>query len=262
MDTTSFPLNNFLLGEFKNHELQRSDIVLIQSKSSLFGRAIRWATRSQFTHAALIFAIPNTQQGFNRAFVIESSIGGVDLTALDDLTDYPSHKKSLVIMRLEREWFNKDIQKRIRGEMLNSIKANYDYQSIGHLVLAIGTSMLLGKRSRAVNLIKEIIRIRFRDKRLPPLRFICSGFVQFGFWHTVQNNLPDIDTNEVYFGPPVENEIGKADLLTITPEELFQSDKLVAKYLITGQRVYPVSGREQCLTLLRRAERKKLDRST
>jgi hypothetical protein len=259
MDIVSFPLDEFLRGEVENHELQRSDVVLIQSKGSLFGWAIRWATRSQFTHAALIFAIPHTNQGFNRAFIIESSTGGVDLTALDLHTDYPSHKEAVVIMRLERPWFDEDLQRRIRGEMLNSIKANYDYHSIGRLVLAIGTSMLMGRRSRAVALIKDIIRERFRVNGLLPMRFICSGFVQFGFWHTVRSSLPEIDKSEVYFGPPVEEEVTDADLLTITPEELFQSDKLAVKYVIAGQRVYPVNDREECLALLRSAESRKLN---
>ncbi len=251
----SFPLDRFLAGEVEGHELQRSDVILVQSRGSIFSRAIRWATNSRFSHAALIFAVPHLKQGFNRAFLIESSTGGVDLTALDAHTHYPSHKKALVVMRLENDWFDMALQKRVRGEMLNSIKAHYDYFSIVRLMLAIGTSLLMGKRSRAAARIKAIIRERFDVERLVPLRFICSGFVQFGFWHTIRKHLPDVPQEEVYFGPQTPTgEVSDADLLIITPEELFRSPKLSIKYVITGQKVYQTDNRDDCLALLHQAE--------
>ena len=255
----SFALDDFLKGEIQGHALQRSDIVLIQSNESLSGRGIRWATSSSFTHASLIFALPQTQQGFNRSFLIESSSGGVDLTALDYHTDKPATKTALVVLRLERDWFDESLQKRVRGELLNSIKAHYDYLTMAKIAIAFLTSLVFGKRSAAVKKVKAIIRESYKAGRIIPMQFICSGFVQFGFWHTVCEELPELDERDVFFGPEhPDGKIEKADLFTITPAELFQSEKLSVKYVIAGGRVYQTDSRLECQKILDKAEAGKL----
>jgi hypothetical protein len=61
--------------------LKRCDVVLCSGRS-VFSRLIKWATKSVFSHAALVFLIPDKQQGFDNTFILESNSKGVDLTNL------------------------------------------------------------------------------------------------------------------------------------------------------------------------------------
>ena len=58
-ETWPMPVAQFLAGNY----LQRSDIVLCRGKRSLFSWLIRMATRSYFSHAGLIFLVPNPHEG-------------------------------------------------------------------------------------------------------------------------------------------------------------------------------------------------------
>src|SRR5512143_3517114 len=58
--------------------LRRGDVVLCKGKATLFSWAIRWWTNSHFSHAALVFAVPSQEEGFERTFLIEAGTSGVD----------------------------------------------------------------------------------------------------------------------------------------------------------------------------------------
>ena len=122
------PVETFLEGNY----LKRSDIVLTRRDWDLTSWVIRWATDSPFSHAALVFTGPQFESGFTNTFVIEASTGGVDLT---NLRDYIADKSSfLAIKRLKKEWFDETKQSRVRGLLLDKIKADYNFWALGHIV--------------------------------------------------------------------------------------------------------------------------------
>jgi hypothetical protein len=239
--TSAIPLDEFLAGDF----LQRADVILFHSSRGLFSRAIRWFTKSPFSHAALLFLVPNRDEGFDNCFVIESSIGGVDI---ENFRNYAlSGRYVLAIKRLEKPWFSTAYQKRVRGVMLNYIKAEYDYFTIGRIAISVLRRVLFGIRVRLRGLRDSIEDIHAR-KSLVPGEFICSGFLQYGFFKTVESgiisgDLPPETIEEVRFGISDSNDA--AALLATTPEDLAASDNLQWHYMIKGGLVYPVASYEE-----------------
>ena len=71
----------FFAGEY----LQKADVMLEQRWSGdVAAWVIRWATNSQFSHAALVYTAPPYDSGISNTFVIEAGTKGVDLTKLTD----------------------------------------------------------------------------------------------------------------------------------------------------------------------------------
>lgn len=238
---SGIPLEEFLAGDF----LQRSDVILFHTSRGLFAWAIRWFTKSPFSHAALLFLIPKRDEGFENSFVIESSIGGVDIENFRNYAN--SAKYVLAVKRFEQPWFSTTYQKRVRGVMLNYIKAEYDYFTIGRIAISVIRRVLFGIRVRLKGLRDSIADIHAR-RSLVPGEFICSGFLQYGFFKTVETavksgDLPPETVEEVRFGPSDSHD--DAALLATTPEDLAASEKLQWRYMIKAGRVYPVSSYEE-----------------
>ncbi|HSS85857.1 MAG TPA: hypothetical protein VLL30_19035, partial [Reyranella sp.] len=118
------PVEDFLAGNY----LERADVVLTRRNWDLTSWAIRWATKSPFSHAAMVFTGPQFESGYSNTFVIESSSSGVDLT---NLRDYIADKSAFLgIKRFKRDWFDETKQARVRGLLLDKIKSTYNYWAI------------------------------------------------------------------------------------------------------------------------------------
>lgn len=250
------PVENFLDGNY----LERSDVVLTRRDWDLTSWVIRWATGSPFSHAALVFTGPQFESGYTNTFVIEASTGGVDLT---NLRDYIADKSSfLAIKRFKKEWFDEPKQSRVRGLLLDKIKADYNFWAIGHIARNIWFGV-----ERSMRGDEEAIQT-FRERDwTPPNEYICSGLVQIGFVEAVleyikSDQLPPSALREVVFQrvaasrlPEKEDwqyldpEASKttADLFrnqnfdaleSVTPEDLALSDKLEWLYIIKNGLVY------------------------
>jgi len=257
------PVDEFLAGEF----LERSDVVLTRRDYDPASFIIRWATNSPFSHAALVFASPNLEQGISNTFVIEAGTAGVDLT---NLRDYVTDKSSFVaIKRLRRPWFDSEKQSRVRGLLLDSIKSEYNYWAI----VRFARSLWFGIR-RSVQGKKEAVLAFQKSQWERPNEFICSGLVQFGFVEAVveyvrKRQLPPWTVAEVMFTKEGEagliprevweqmspeeveqmledhtgaiREALSSQLESITPNDLATSDKLEWLYFIKDGLVYKVS---------------------
>jgi hypothetical protein len=249
--------------------LLRADIVLVQG-TSLFSRAIRIATRSPFSHAALIFLIPDPQSGFERTFLIEAAPKGVSIRGIADAIGAgPANgsKTALTVLRLERPWFNVDIQKLVRGRMLDFIRAGYDWSTILGIAWSIANGMLLGTQRYGRALRATLIR-DYEKKRLMPANFICGGLVQYGFLRTIFD-LSDRDGTiipiggvaDAIFTPRmtgvdpekiiVRSPRALAELLAITPDEISRASTLTWKYVLMDGKAYSVAGRDDAVNVLR-----------
>lgn len=264
------PVSAFLMGPY----LQRSDVVLTRKNRDLKSWLIRWATNGSFSHAALVFLVPHQERGFNNSFVIESASSGVDLT---NFMDYVSDRRSIVgIKRMTKPWFNEEVQARVRGRMLNTIKSTYSYATVVRLARELLADIAFGVKSRIYGPARAI-QTR-RDRQIdPPNKFICSGLVQMGFVQTLvdmagEQRLPpeflsDIvfredlrqflptDWNE--FSAQEQSEImwefatGFSDLLeAATPEDLASSPQLEWIYVIKRGLVYPATSDDHVRELL------------
>ena len=250
-------LDDFLCARHPEHQLQISDIVLVQKNQNLAHKIIRFGTASEFVHVALIFCVPHNQQGYDKAFLIESSSAGVDLTSLEDYTDCSAKQVALVIMRYQAQWFDEAAKKRVRGEMLNAIKAEYDWRSIALIMLKVAIGWFVNPSSLRADRYKQAIRRGYEKAKHRPSRFICSGFIQYGFWRT-QQRYTDQQDCDCYFADGPVDELTQADLLTVTPADIFASERLQASYVIANKRVYPVSSKDEAAALLKQAAKGKL----
>jgi len=250
------PVETFLEGNY----LKRSDVVLTRRDWDLTSWVIRWATGSPFSHAALIFTGPQFESGFSNTFVIEASTAGVDLT---NLRDYIADKSSfLAVKRFKKEWFDEPKQSRVRGLLLDKIKADYNFWALGHIARNIWFGV-----ERSLRGDKEAIQT-FRERDwTPPNEYICSGLVQIGFVEAVleyikSDQLPPSALREVVFQRVAASRLPEKDdwqyldpeaskttanlfrnqnfdaLESVTPEDLALSDKLEWLYMIKNGLVY------------------------
>jgi hypothetical protein len=255
-ETWPMPVEDFLAGNY----LERSDVVLTRRDWDLTSWAIRWATNSPFSHAALVFTGPQFESGYSNTFVIEAGTGGVDLT---DLRDYIADKSSfLAIKRFKKEWFDEPKQSRVRGLLLDKIKADYNFWAIGHIARNIWFGV-----ERSMRGDEEAIRT-FREREwTPPNEYICSGLVQIGFVEAVleyikSDQLPPSALKEVVFQSVAATRLPDKDdwqyldgesskttavlfrnqnfdvLESVTPEDLATSKKLEWLYMIKNGLVY------------------------
>ncbi|HEY8247644.1 MAG TPA: hypothetical protein VIG38_10230, partial [Hyphomicrobium sp.] len=86
------PVEDFLAGKY----LERADVVLTRRAWDISSWAIRWATNSPFSHAAMVFTGPQFESGYTSTFVIESGTSGVDLT---NLRDYIADKSAFIAIK-------------------------------------------------------------------------------------------------------------------------------------------------------------------
>ena len=236
------PVRHFLL--HAHQYLQRGDVVLLKGRASLFSWAVRWWTRSEFSHAALVFSVPSTEDGFEKTFLIEASIDGVDITDLRHYARDLSLIYDIAIKRCEQPWMTVDVQRSIRGHMLNYIKANYDYWTVLGFIRRLTARRSTTDRNSPEGQRKALWR------RRPPNSFVCSGFVQYGFLAAVSRliqtrELPREALQQVLFKPGLRPDAVPEEILATSPEDLAMTDSLTWKYAIRGGKVYEVSSYEQ-----------------
>ncbi len=256
-DKEPIPVRDFLAQD----KLKHADIVLCRGKKSLFSRLIRWATKSNFSHAAIVFVIPDKDKGFENTFLIESVTSGVDITDLRHYAVDKWREYDVAIKRLEAPWFSddpgsEDIRRLVRGSMLDFIKAEYDFLTVWRLALKVAQRLLFGVRVRLFGL-EPTLRSTYARKKLAPGYFICSGFVQYAFYDAVRRlvtkgRLTPAHLREVIFHPPTSARPDTAKLLSTTPEELAQAEQLSWKYVIIDRYVYEVTDKAEAYALIAR----------
>ncbi len=262
-------IDEFLAKEY----LTRADIVLTRRDYDPTSALIRWATVSPYSHAALVFNRPRQETGIQNTFVIEAGSSGVDLT---NLRDYINDKSSFIaIKRFKSDWFNEEMQGRVRGVLLDKIKDSYNYWAIGR----IARNLWFGVQTAARRKRERTVQAYQDNKWKPPSEFICSGLVQIGFVETVleqidAGKLPPKALREVVFLQrqrrwlPNENGWRRLDrtkardtarqfrrqnlaaLESITPEDLARSDKLEWLYVIKDSKVFKVTSYDQAKALI------------
>ncbi|MFC2066330.1 hypothetical protein ACFLUO_04615 [Chloroflexota bacterium] len=245
-------------------KLKRVDILLTRTKGSLLGWLIRFGTRSYWNHAAMVYVVRNKQQGYDTTFIIESGGGGIDIHNIGHY--FQNTKKfDIGIKRLEKDWFQDDVEtgglrfgRRVRGFALSEIDDKYNHKLlvgiakklIRQLILAFIFPLLRTKEPD-----KRRARIPGIAKKLDVNAYICSGFVQWAYYRGVERVLEeDGDTTkaelqDVVFNPELGHEDSEDVLLSTTPADLANSDKLSWKYIIKDGAVWEV-GQDEDVDLI------------
>jgi hypothetical protein len=246
--------------------LKRADILLTHSKGSLLGWLIRFGTGSYWNHAAMVYVIRSPDQGYDHTFIIESGGAGIDIHNIGHYFQNPK-KFDIAIKRLERDWFQDDsedrglrFRKRVRGFALAEIDDKYDHRLLLDIARRLLRQLILAfifpwLRTRTP--VKRRARIPRIARRLEVNAYICSGFVQWAYYRGVGKVLEEIGEadqtklREVIFNPEIAQEDSEEVLLSTTPADLANSDKLAWKYIIKDGVVWEVGSQDDVEFILR-----------
>ncbi|MBD3610452.1 MAG: hypothetical protein HUJ30_07865 [Gammaproteobacteria bacterium] len=191
--------------------------------------------------------MPSRDLGFERSFLIESVTSGVDITSFQHYGGTHKKSKPIAILRLETDWFQDIERSMVRGYMLNYIKADYDFSTIFKIALDKLAKMYFKIRRPKIS---EAIK----NKRIPN-QFICSGFIQYGYFTTAQKlidneKLPPEAMDSVLFHKELTGSPSEKALLSVTPEDLADSEHLSWKYVIKDGTAYKVKSAAHGKSLL------------
>jgi hypothetical protein len=232
-----------------DHHMRIGDIVLSRSPT-LTSWLIRYATGSKFSHAALVFLVPQPEDGLNNTFLLESISSGVGLANLRDYIGGRNPRAEIVILRLEGEGLDENYFKSVRGLMLDHVKSGYDFGRIMRLGLATAFGLRLGwskiRKGPRNSMADAIARTRSRLHRWVPPQFICSGFIQYGLAKAAE--AQGITANVM-----LKDGVYRGDrdaILAVTPEDVARSPRLTWRFVVRRGWVREVSGYDAALRVL------------
>ncbi len=236
-----FPMRVKAFLEAETPYLHRGDIVLSRSPT-LSSWAIRMATGGYFSHAALMFLVPQPDDGFNNAFLLESTSSGVGLANLQTYVGGRHPHADIAVLRLESSGCDETYFKQVRGLMLDHVKSGYDYGRVVNLGLSLNFGLRLGWSRLAKggqgSMREAIRRTRKRYSKWVPPQFICSGFIQYGFVEAMKRgNRSAIPV--LFKDGLAEND--RDGILAVTPDDIAHSSKLAWKYVVRRGWVYQVA---------------------
>ena len=200
--------------------LNRGDILLSRSPF-LASKLIRIFSGSFFSHAALIFLLPQDKEHFSHTFVIESLFKGVGIANLETYVNGRKPVEEVGILRLEGKGFIQDFFKRTNGVLLNEVNKPYDFPRLWRIAFA--TLFGLQQAMRRIQRRPSVYRRWF------PRQFICSGFIQYGLYQAAE--VSKIETSRVILKNGLKDP-STDEMMGITPEDVATSDKLTWKYVI------------------------------
>ncbi len=220
------PVGKFL--EEADKHLHRGDILLSRSPTPA-SRMIRFFSGSTFSHAAMVFLVPQLKEGFENTFVIESLFEGVGVASLASYVSGKHPIEEVGVLRLEGREFTQSYFKLARGLLLNELHKPYDY----HRLFLIALNVLFGLHLAARRLRRKVAVV----KRWMPREFICSGFIQYGLYQAAEKM--GLDLNKVVLKNGETNPTAD-EMLAVTPEDLMKSEKLTWRFVIRRGWVHEV----------------------
>jgi Permuted papain-like amidase enzyme, YaeF/YiiX, C92 family len=208
--------------------LDRGDIILTRG-NYLSSRAIRWIIGSFFSHAALVFLLPQPDNGFNNTFILESMPTGIGLAKLKSYIGGQNPSEDVAILRMKGKGIDEAYFKQVGALMLDYVKTSYDFGRAINLGLSLFFSLQrkFSRKGRAYSPLKHWV----------PSQFICSGFIQYGFVEALRRK--GLDPVQVIFKKDL-SENDRDGLLAISPEDIANSDKPDWLYAIRRGWVYEV----------------------
>ena len=223
------PVARFL-AEAELH-LNRGDIIL--SRSPTFSSwLIRRFTGGFFSHAALVFLVPQPEEGFTNTFLVESVSEGVGIASLKSWIAGRRPIADVAILRVDQPGLDDGYFRQVRGLMLDYVKSGYDYSRAFRVGLSFLFASRLGwfsvKDGGRKSMRAAIRNTRQRRFRWVPPQFICSGFIQYGLVAALARRGEDAARVIFKDGLSVSDRDG---LLATTPEDIARSGKVTWRFV-------------------------------
>lgn len=186
-------------------QLQVADIILVRERS-LLSKTVRSVTKSYWSHAVIVFAVPDSDILFNNILVISAEDGGIEIHRIQRYTKRFDHF-DLGVKRVPG--LAREIQEKVLSYVLNNVDIPYDYARLFGFLLYF----LLNKfRKNSRNILLK----RFTNENA----FVCSSFIQKAFYAAVPKEKKD----EVIF---TENRSSRFFLEEVTPADIARSSNCV-----------------------------------
>ena len=225
--------------------LLATDILLIHTKRSLWGWLIRFGTHCYWNHALMVCSAGDSEQDYRNILVVDAKTDGT--IVMSRVSEYLSRwdKYDVAVKRLEADWFHNDNQtstEELRSRICSIAVNEVDFK------LGLRLLRLFHQLVRQFTVIFRFIRRKINKAYTQPSlpwnirpgqvkAFTCGGFIQWCYYKAVSKTLEErgVDyslLDDVVFNPRVEQEPTPFGLLTTTPADLANCDKLSWKYII------------------------------
>ena len=234
--------------------LHVTDILLIHTKHSLWGWLIRFGTHCYWNHALMGCSAGDGEQDYRNMLVVDAKTDGT--VVMSRVSEYLSRwdKYDVAVKRLEADWFQNENQisaEELRRRICN-MAANEVDPTLGHR-LSKRFNQIVRQLTVIFRFIRRKINKAYPKPSLPwnirpgqVKAFTCGGFVQWCYYQAVSKTLEESGgdhslLDDVVFNPRVERGPTPYELLTTTPADLANCDKLSWKYIIKNGVVQEVS---------------------
>jgi Permuted papain-like amidase enzyme, YaeF/YiiX, C92 family len=228
VDHPKFPMRVSEFLQRADQFLDRGDIILTRG-NYFSSRAIRWIIGSFFSHAAIVFLLPQPENGIDNTFMLESMPTGIGLAKLKSYIGGQHPSEDVAVLRMQGKGFDDAYFKQVGALMLDYVKTSYDFGRAINLGLALFFSLRRkwSRRGRSFSTLKPWV----------PKQFICSGFIQYGFVEALRRR--GLDPTQAIFNTNISVN-DREGLLAVSPEDIAKSNKPKWLYAIRRGWVYEV----------------------
>ncbi|MFC1640464.1 YiiX/YebB-like N1pC/P60 family cysteine hydrolase [Patescibacteria group bacterium] len=181
--------------------LKVADIILTRKDPSIISGAIRRQTKSYWSHAAMVFAVPEKGTRFNNVLVVEAMGNGIEIHRIQK---YIKHFRIFDIGVKRMPGLNDKERERILAFMLNNVDVPYDTTRLFLILLRTLTNRIFPWLS---------------TKMINKDDFICTSFIQKAFIEAVPDDRKDAVTIKETSGSNLHLE-------DITPKDLARTNIL------------------------------------
>ena len=166
-----------------------------------------------------------------------------------------------MIKRLETDWLDGDSEegglrycRKVRGFALQEIDDKYDHRMIMSIAARILRQIILAFLFPLQRRKKRAEERRVKVSSFAGIKvnaYICSGFVQWSYYQALSQLLDDVDPDklnklrDVIFNPTFVPGSDEEILLSTTPADIANSEKLTWHYVIKDGVVWQVSSKEE-----------------
>ncbi len=245
---------NTMNTQAKACRLRATDILLVHTKRSFWGWLIRFGTHCYWNHALIVCSTGSKKQDYENMLAVDAKTDGT--IVMSRVSDYFNRqdKYDVAVKRLGAGWFhnNRQVPARELHRHIRNIAVNEVQFRLG-LRLMRSLKQIIRQLTVILRFIRKKIRHRQTTPNLPwnirPAQvraFTCGGFVQWCYYKAVSKMLEERGgdrsmLNDVIFNPRIKKAPTPFELLTTTPADLANCDKLSWKYVIRDGVVREIS---------------------
>jgi hypothetical protein len=246
--------------KIKPCELRPTDILLVHTRHSFWGWLIRLGTHSYWNHALMICRVGEREQDYDNILAVDAKTDGS--IVISKLSDYlkRSDKYDVAVKRLKADWFNNDSQSitmSLRRRICRTAMNEAQYKRRMRLIST--TNQLIRQFTVIWRFLRRKIYKAYTQPVLPwnirPAQvkaFTCGGFVQWCYYMGVSRNIKEkekkqVQLQDVVFNPRIKEEPTPFGLLTTTPADLANCEKLSWEYVIKNGVIQQVLNNDEVM---------------